>query len=335
VLTLQDIRIWDNVDYERFHNEIIPLNQPAIIRSTVSDWPTVKAAKKSPETVVEYLKSFDKNRVIPALVGPPEINGRFFYDDDLKKLNFERAKVTVSVGLERLIAIKDKPKPHAIALQAIPLAQILPGYKDHHQQPLLDSSIEPTMWVGNRAIVAPHYDIHDNLACVVAGKRTFTLFPPEQINNLYPGPSLNTPAGVPISMVDIKNPDYKRYPKYKHALKAGFQATLEPGDAVYIPALWWHGVESLETFNILVNYWWGGNGNSQVSPNDSLLHSMMSIANLDPAKRKAWQQFFNYYVFKNMDDPSDHLPADLMDITTQLSPAQEADVLRFLSDQLD
>ena len=78
MLTLQDIRIWDNVDYERFHNEIIPLNQPAIIRSTVSDWPTVKAAKKSPETVVEYLKPFDKNRVIPALVGPPEINGRFF-----------------------------------------------------------------------------------------------------------------------------------------------------------------------------------------------------------------------------------------------------------------
>jgi hypothetical protein len=332
---LQDIRIWDNVDYECFHNEIIPSNQPAVIRSIVSDWPAVQASKKSPETVVNYLKPLDNNRVISALVGPPEINGRFFYNEDLTQLNFERAKVTVTIGLERLLAIKDKPKPHAIALQAIPLAQILPGYKEHHQQPLLDSSVEPTMWVGNRGIVAPHYDIHDNLACVVGGKRTFTLFPPEQICNLYPGPSLNTPAGVPISMVDIKNPDFKRYPKYKQAVKAGFQATLEPGDAVYIPALWWHGVESLETFNILVNYWWGGSGNSQISPNDSLLHSMMSIAQLDPAKRKAWQHFFNYYVFKTMDDPSTHLPPDLKDITTQLSPTQEAEVIRFLSDQLD
>ena len=114
--TLKDIKVWDNVDYDRFQNEIIPLNQPAIIRSLVSEWPTVKAAKKSSKTVVEYLKPFDKNLVISALVGAPEINGRFFYNDDVTQLNFERAKVTVTIGLERLLAIKDKAKPHAIAL---------------------------------------------------------------------------------------------------------------------------------------------------------------------------------------------------------------------------
>ena len=63
------------------------------------------------------------------------------------------------------------------------------------------------MWLGNRAIVAPHYDIHDNLACVVAGRRKFNLFPPEQIENLYPGPTLVTPGGVPVSMVDLNQPD--------------------------------------------------------------------------------------------------------------------------------
>jgi len=45
--------------------------------------------------------------------------------------------------------------------------------------PLLDKSIAPTMWMGNQAMVAPHYDPYDNLAAVVAGRREFTLFPPE------------------------------------------------------------------------------------------------------------------------------------------------------------
>lgn len=331
---MQDIRVWENVDYERFHNEIIPLNQPAIIRAIVSDWPTVEAAKKSPEAVVNYLKPMDTRSVIPALVGTPDINGRFFYSEDLTEHNFQRAEVTLSIGLDRLLAIKDRSTPHAIALQAIQLNRVMPDYKAAHPQPLLDNSAEPTMWVGNQATVAPHYDIHDNLACVVAGKRKFTLFPPEQINNLYPGPTLSAPAGVPVSMVDMKNPDYKSYPKYKEAVKAAFQATLEPGDGIFIPALWWHGVESLETFNILVNYWWGGNMQGDLSPNDSLLHSMMSIANLDQNKREAWQHFFNYYVFKTKDNPSDHLPSKLRDIVTELSPEQQLKVRNFLAEKL-
>jgi hypothetical protein len=334
VAALQDIRVWGNVDYARFHNEIVPLNQPAIIRSLVSEWPTVKAAKKSPDAVVNYLKPRDTNFVVPALVGTPDIKGRFFYSYDLTDINFQRADVTLSIGLERLLAIKEKQNPHAIALQAIQLSQVLPDFKAAHPQPLLDSSAEPTMWVGNQAIVAPHYDIHDNLACVVAGQRKFTLFPPEQINNLYPGPTLNSPAGVPVSMVDIKDPDFKRFPKYKDALKSGFEGTLEPGDAIFIPALWWHGVESLATFNILVNYWWGGSLQDSLSPNDSLLYSMMSIANLDDKKREAWRHFFNYYVFKTMDNPSEHLPSTLKDVVTELNQDQRAKIKNFLAEKL-
>jgi len=38
----------------------------------------VKAAEKSPEAAVDYLKPFDKNLVISALVSAPDINHRFF-----------------------------------------------------------------------------------------------------------------------------------------------------------------------------------------------------------------------------------------------------------------
>ncbi len=331
---MQDIPVWENVDFDQFHNEIVPLNQPAIIKSLVSSWPSVVAAKQSAETIVEYLKAFDNDAVISAAVGDPSIKGRFFYTDDLTGLNFKRAQVTLSIGLERLLAIKDSQDPFAIALQAIQVNQVLPRFKARNPLPLLDKSINPTMWVGNRAMVAPHYDIHDNIACVVAGSRKFTLFPPQQINNLYPGPMLNAPGGVPVSMLDINSPDLDLYPNYRQAAEVGQQATLEPGDGIFIPALWWHGVESLHNLNILVNYWLGGDTKTNISPNDSLLHSMLSIANLDPHKRRAWQHFFNYYVFKTMDDSTQHLPPDLKDIVADITPEQEAELREFLIKQL-
>jgi hypothetical protein len=331
---LKDIPVWENVDYDCFHNEIVPLNQPAVIRSLVSDWPLVNAAGKSADSAVDYLKPFDKQSIIFALVGAPDINGRFFYNDELTELNFKRAKVTLSVGLDRLLAIKDNSDPHTIALQAMQLEDVMPDFQPLHNQPLLDESIKPNMWVGNRAVVAPHYDINDNLACVAAGSRKFTLFPPEQINNLYLGPTLNTPAGVPISLVDIRDPDIKRFPKYTQALDAGFEATLNAGDAIFIPALWWHGVESLETLNILVNYWWGDNQENKFSPGDSLLHCMMSIAQLDSAKRKSWRHIFDYYVFKTENEPADHLPKDLEDILTGLPSEQQLALGKFLAEKL-
>lgn len=331
---MRQIPVLEKVDFEQFHSEIVANNQPVVIKSVVADWPSVVAAEQSDREIVEYLKTFDTDAVISALVGKPDIDGRFFYSEDLTDLNFQRAQVTLGIGLDRLLTIADHDEPYAIALQAIQLHQVLPAFKPNNPQPLLDPSIEPTMWVGNRARVAPHYDIHDNLACVVAGQRKFTLFPPQQISNLYPGPALNTPGGVPVSMVDINNPNLDLYPNYAEAEQAAMGALLEPGDGIFIPALWWHAVDSLQSLNILVNYWWGGDTKTKLSPNDSLFHSMMSIANLEQSKRQAWQQFFNYYVFKTMEDPKQHLPPDLKDLVTDLSPEQEAELRAFLVKQL-
>lgn len=331
---MQPIPSVQNVDFQQFHSDIVAANRPVVIKAAVADWPSVQAACQSPQAIVDYLKAYDTDAVISALVGKPEIEGRFFYSQDLTDLNFQRTQVTLGIALDRLITVADHDAPYAIALQAIQLHRVMPAFKPSNPQPLLEPAIEPTMWVGNRVRVAPHYDIHDNLACVVAGQRKFTVFPPEQIDNLYPGPALNAPGGVPVSMVDIDKPDLEQYPNYPQAEAVGMSAVLEPGDGIFIPALWWHGVDSLQDLNILVNYWWGGDTETRVSPNDSLLHSMMSIANLDRSKRQAWQQYFNYYVFKTGADPKAHLPSDLQDIVANLSPQQEAELRAFLIKQL-
>jgi hypothetical protein len=70
------------------------------------------------------------------------------------------------------------------------------------------------------------------------------------------GPAHPTPAGTPVSMVHVTAPDLDRFPRFASALEAGEEAELNPGDAIFIPKDWFHHVEALEPFNMLVNYWW-------------------------------------------------------------------------------
>ena len=122
--------------------------------------------------------------------------------------------------------------------------------------PLVPSSAEPRLWIGNAARIATHNDPVDNVAVVAAGRRRFTLFPPEAELDLYMGPKHPTPAGTPVSMVHVTAPDMERFPLFAKALARALEATLSPGDAIFIPRDWFHHVEALDRFNILVNYWW-------------------------------------------------------------------------------
>ena len=328
------IQEWTAVNFEQFHNEIVPLNQPAVLRSIVADWPMVKAAGMSSNRAVAYLKSFDQQIPMYTIVGEPQIAGRFFYSDDLRGVNFQRTQASLTTVLDQLLALANKNECHSIAIQAASVREALPRFEQENKLLLLNDAIAPTMWLGNQAVVAPHYDVHDNIACVVLGKRKFTLFPPEQIANLYMGPTLDAPGGVPISMVDLKAPDFERYPNFRTALSAAQEAVLEPGDAIFIPSPWWHAVESLDPINVLINYWWGGLQQDSLSPNHSLLHSMLTIAKLSPVQRESWRHFFNYFVFHTSGDPAEHLPAGLNDIVTELSPEQRKAVYNFLIEKL-
>jgi hypothetical protein len=118
----------------------------------------------------------------------------------------------------------------------------------------------------------------------VAGKRRFTLFPPDQIGNLYLGPLEFTMAGPPASMVDFHAPDYDRYPKFRDAEKAGLIADLEPDDAIYVPSLWWHHVESEGPLNLLVNYWWMPVGAGSVL--EPLMLSLLALRDQPRPKKR-------------------------------------------------
>ena len=178
------------------------------------------------------------------------------------------------------------------------------------------------LWFGNRVTVAPHFDASDNVACVAAGRRRFILFPPEQVSNLYVGPFDLTPAGVPVSTVPLDAPDLERYPRYREALAAAQIAELEPGDAIYIPYMWWHGVQSLDPFNVLVNYWWNEDRVAAEHPFGALLHTAhLLYRDMPPHHREAWRALYGHFVFDGDGGTVDERPPEHRGSARPIDPA--------------
>jgi len=294
-------------DYATFHEVVRPGNRPVVMRGLVADWPAVAAARQGDRAIVDYIARCGTTRPVAGLIADPEERGRFFYNAQVTGLNFRKMELQLDEFLEAVLAEADKPAPHALAVQSESIPEVSPAFAAENKLALLPQ-VPPRIWLGNRVQVAPHFDLMENVACNIAGRRRFTLFPPEQITNLYPGPIELTPAGTPISMVDPANPDLARYPRYAEAWGAALQVTLEPGDALYLPYGWWHGVQALEPLSILVNYWWADTPAGIGAPYDALLNALLAYRHLPPAQRKVWRNMLMHFAFPEDEDPAAHLP---------------------------
>jgi hypothetical protein len=307
----QEAAQWHDVDATLFEKTIRPRGRPAILRNLVQSWPATRAGRESPEALSRYLKSFYGGHPAPLFEGPADIDGRFFYNDTLDGFNFESKRALLSDVLDRLHGNLGEKSAPALYAGSVSLPLYFPGFSQANKlNGLIGGSVIESIWIGNRTCIAPHFDNTENIACVVGGSRRFTLFPPDQIGNLYPGPLDLTPAGQPISLVDVRKPDLDRFPRFAEALRAAEVAELAPGDAVYIPALWWHNVEALEDFNVLVNYWWRDVPDYFDSPSMSLLHCLLTIKSLPPEQRRAWRAVFDYLIFQPEGTALGHLPPE-------------------------
>jgi hypothetical protein len=247
---------FEGVDAQRFAQQILARDEPAVLRALVGDWPAVAAARHSPEAICRYLLGFDRGTPVDALLMPPEVGGRIFYSEDMRGFNYARRKVPIGTVVEQIVRYSHFPSAPAVAAQSAPIHECLPGFEKENLLPLLGPEVLPRIWLGNRVTTPAHFDQSRNIACVVAGRRRFTLFAPGQAENLYIGPRDFAPTPTPISLVDFRAPDFERFPRFREALANARVAELEPGDAIYMPPRWWHHVESLAPLNVLVNYWW-------------------------------------------------------------------------------
>lgn len=320
---------YEGLSADEFFSDLVPLQRPVVIRGFASLWPVVKASQKSYEAFSNYLKSFYSGAKARIFVAPPAANKRFYYSDDMNGINYIVGEERVDLFLGRLLELVDRDVFPAISMQNALPSEIFPGILDHNNSDFFQG-VEPRLWIGNEGIVSAHYDGSDNIACVVAGRRRFILFPPEQTANLYPGSLNYTPAGAPTSLVNLDAPDFNRHPRFKTALANAYCAELGPGDAIFIPLLWWHHVESLAKVNALMNCWWNASylkGESPPSPLDSLNIALLAMRNLNQNQRNAWRNMFDHYLFKKVEDPAAYIPEHHLHLLGKLSE-EDVEVIR-------
>ncbi|MFG6490292.1 cupin-like domain-containing protein [Roseateles sp. BYS78W] len=290
---------------EALPTEVLQSTEPVLLRGLVRHWPLVQAAERSDADFCDYLRRFGPQTRLSLWRAGPEIGGRFFYNDDFTGFNFRHETHAFGALLDELLA----GTPDALYLGSTEIDNAFPGLGHENALPAL-AGLRPhvSLWLGNRMQVAAHFDLPDNIACVVAGRRRFTLFPPDQVANLYIGPLDLTPAGQPISLVDQARPDLERFPRYAEALKHVQTFELLPGDALFIPSQWWHGVEALESVNALVNFWWRQSPAFMDTPLNTLMMALLSLRDLPPAQRDAWRVLFDHYIFDADDQTAAHIP---------------------------
>jgi len=296
------------VDWRAPPDELLRAREPVVLRGLVADWPLVQAGKASAAQALVYLRRFMRDAEVIAMVAPPQVGGRFFYNDNISGFNFHVERPRLGAVLNALQAQLGASDPPAQYLGSTTVDTFFPGLSGDNHVELGPRGALYSIWIGNRTRIAAHQDLPDNLACVAVGRRRFTLFPPEQLANLYIGPLDLTPAGQAISLVDFAAPDYAKFPRFAEALRHAQVAELEAGDALFIPSLWWHHIEALEPFNVLLNYWWRQAAEFMDTPMNALMLAILAVRDLPPGERAAWQEIFRHYVFEASDETSAHIP---------------------------
>ncbi|KAH9495848.1 hypothetical protein Btru_015241 [Bulinus truncatus] len=121
-----------------------------------------------------------------------------------------------------------------------------------------------------------HFDPFDNFLCQISGEKELLLYEPHNNTRLYEAhiqeaklsydpfshtfnrDTLLESTSMVMSPVDLSNPDFKRFPKF--AVLEPLKCTIKAGEVLYMPAFWWHEVQSRpnssEHRNLAVNYWY-------------------------------------------------------------------------------
>lgn len=309
-------------------DELVATQKPFVVRGLINHWPLKKMGEGSFERLSEYLLSHSEARKMVTHIGNYSSAEHIGYNECME-MNFRTEELDLNSVLERIKHSYTGDTNELVYVSSVEIKKYFRNLGDENNVDLGDRETRAGIWIGSKNTVPTHFDFPDNLACVAVGKRKFTLFPPEQTRNLYPGPLDNTPAGRSISLVDAENPDYEKFPDYIDAQSVSASVELEAGDAIHIPSMWWHSVKATSDFNILVNYWWRDNSFSG-EPDAALIHAILAIRDLPEHKKKIWSDMFSHYVFDCTSETFDYIPEDAKGILAPLTPGLAARIRNFL-----
>jgi hypothetical protein len=302
------VEVFTGVDSSNISNDILTSKKPLILKGYCQEWPVVNASTISNDAVLDYIRKHYARVPVTTCITHAKENGRIFYNADMSGFNFSANLESFDTFAKLLMNESYSENPRGVYMPSTDASKWFPGLVAENNAGIDLLNPIKLLWIGNQTKVAAHYDFTSNLACCVAGRRKFTLLPPDQIGNLYPGPLEFAPGGQEVSLVDFTAPDLERFPKFANAMKAALIAELAPGDALFLPGMWWHHVEGLEAVNVLYTHWWRESPAFLGKPSNPLIHAVMSLRSLSLEQRMAWKSVFDHYVFNHDITDIDNIP---------------------------
>src|SRR3546814_11754961 len=94
--------------------------------------------------------------------------------------------------------------------------------------------------------------------------------------------------------------------------------------------MWWHHVEGLADFNILVNYWWRRTPAWLGKPQAALNHAILAIRDQPPEDKALWCEQFEHYVFENDGSVTEHIPEKARSICALSNTASDGRLRAFI-----
>ncbi len=232
--------------------------EPFVLEGCIDHWSIRRVLRQlqDPADQLTYLSDLMPRQKVSFTHIPEDQGGALGFNEKLEQNFSFRSRRTLFSEFATLCAeTLWNPRLGALYMQSVPLPSLTPklGSLDLFEgfRPL---SL-PRFWIGTGGhTVGLHNDPFRNVLMVLAGAKRVTLFPPDELPNLYMAPIDRRIAGVFGSLVNVKKPDHDTFPRLRSALSRARVVTLEPGDVLYLPPFWWHHVESFG-LNIGINCW--------------------------------------------------------------------------------
>jgi hypothetical protein len=298
--------------HDELMSTIVPASEPVIFEGALDQW-SLLSPPLSSDALLEKLAAACGKREIVVARAARKNAGLFSYaDGKAHGQNFTEQRQNFDAFLDdvkRHTADVDGP---ALYMRSLLLNHWLPELLPEFELPMLgDQTLwggSGRMWIGTGGHrVALHYDRDDNLLCMVSGRKRFMLYPPSALSNVYIGGFGLEPGSVATAVVDPLAPDRKRFPRFADSERDVVVAEIAAGDVLYLPAHWWHHVESFG-LNVAVTFWWCRTTMEQrLASEAAFVHGLLSLRPLPAHLRSFYRSLFDYFVFETHGAPYAHV----------------------------
>lgn len=215
--------------------------EPRVLSQQIKQWPCMS------HWSIEYLKACIGEHLVKV---NQSRDGKF----SITSSRHEEKSGSRSLPMAQFLdAISDTQFEHVLYLQQYSIPNTFPALlKDLGEIHFLDKHHlrEMNLWISHNTSQIPlHYDRSDNLLVQVVGKKRIRLWSPNKTSQLYPGYQ-NVNFASPI------DPDNVDRATFVHYQEPDIELTLHAGEALYLPAYWWHHVITDSQYAVSVNYWY-------------------------------------------------------------------------------